>query len=253
MKPALTHGHGPKKAIFMNGWLNRASDWADALAAIDPAACEIAVLDYRGYGTRRDVPGKFDFDEAAQDVLSMADSLGWQRFAMVGHSMGGMAIQRVALAAPGRVSSLAGVAPVSAAGSRLTGDRLAMFEKAVTDDAARQRIVDFSTGGRLSAAWCAAVAQAAASAHLPQAIQAYLLQWGQGDFVQEAQAIQLPTLVMVGQYDPTINTTTVASTWQAHHPHAAVQEVNGAGHYPMLEAPAFVGSALGKWLSDLQH
>ena len=94
MKPALTHGHGPKKAIFMNGWLNRANDWDDAFEAINPATCEIAVLDYRGYGTRRDVPGKFDFDEAAQDVLYMADSLGWQRFAMVGHSMGGMALAR---------------------------------------------------------------------------------------------------------------------------------------------------------------
>jgi esterase len=253
MKPALTHGHGPKKAIFMNGWLNCANDWATAFSAIDPAACELAVFDYRGYGTRRDVAGEFNFDEATHDVIAMADSLGWQRFAMVGHSMGGMAIQHVALAARGRVSSLCGVAPVSAAGSNLAGERLAMFEKAAADDAARQRIVDFSTGGRLSPTWCAAVAKRAGSAHLPQAIQAYLLQWGQGDFAQQAQTIKLPTLVMVGQFDPTINTASIASTWQVHHPHASVQEVSGAGHYPMLEAPAFVGSTLGKWLSDEQH
>ena len=253
MKPALKYGHGPQKAIVMNGWLNCAGDWSGALSAVDPTASEIAVFDYRGYGSRRDVAGDFTFDEAAQDVLNMADNLGWERFALVGHSMGGMAIQRVALAAPGRVSSLAGLAPVSAAGSRLAGERLAMFEKAVTDESARQRIVDFSTGGRLSPAWCASVAQAAGNAHLPQAIQAYLMQWGQGDFAQQAQTLDLPTLVMVGQYDPTINTASIATTWLAHHPHASVQEISGAGHYPMLEAPVFVGSTLGKWLADQSH
>lgn len=196
--------------------------------------------------------GAYTFEEAAQDVLALADHMGWDRFALIGHSMGGMAIQRVALTAPERVKSLLGLAPVSAAGSSLLGDRLSLFEKAVKDENARQSIVDFSTGKRLSSTWCATVARDAGNAHLPQAMLAYLNQWGQTDFSAQASKLVLPTRVMVGQHDPSINTVSVATTWLVHHPHASIEEVAGAGHYPMQEAPAFVGSAVERWLTGMK-
>jgi len=250
MMPALRHGNGPRKAIVMNGWLGCAANWQSMFEAVDPTACELAIFDYRGYGTRRETLGAYTFEEAAQDVLALADQMGWNRFALIGHSMGGMAMQRVALKAPGRVDSLLGLAPVSAAGSRLSGDRLTLFELAVTDEGARQRIVDFSTGGRLSSTWCAAMARAAGSAHLPKAMLAYLRQWGQGDFSEQARSIAIPTRVIVGQYDPSINMASVATTWLMHHPHASIEEVVGVGHYLMQEAPASVGSAVERWLSN---
>jgi pimeloyl-ACP methyl ester carboxylesterase len=252
MKPALLYGNGPRKAIVMNGWLGCAANWQSMLEAVDPTAFELAVFDYRGYGTRRDTVGAYTFEEAAQDVLALADQMSWDRFALIGHSMGGMAIQRVALEAPGRVDGLLGLAPVSAAGSCLSGDRLKLFEQAVTDESVRQRIVDFSTGGRLSAAWCVAMARAAGSAHLPQAMLAYLMQWGQSDFAEQARTLALPTRVIVGQHDPSINMVSVATTWLVHHPHASVVEVFGVGHYLMQEAPASVGSAVERWLTNLK-
>jgi pimeloyl-ACP methyl ester carboxylesterase len=252
MRPALQYGNGPHKAIVMNGWLGCAANWQSMLEAIDPRSCEIAVFDYRGYGTKREMLGAYTFEEAAQDVLALADHMGWDRFALIGHSMGGMAIQRVALTAPERVKSLLGLAPVSAAGSSLLGDRLSLFEKAVKDENARQSIVDFSTGKRLSSTWCATVARDAGNAHLPQAMLAYLNQWGQTDFSAQASKLVLPTRVMVGQHDPSINTVSVATTWLVHHPHASIEEVAGAGHYPMQEAPAFVGSAVERWLTGMK-
>lgn len=250
MNAPLRHGHGPHKAIVMNGWLGCAGDWHSLLQAVDPAACEIAVFDYRGYGARREIPGAYTFEEAALDVLQLADQLRWDRFSLIGHSMGGMAMQRVALNAPERVSSMLGLAPVSAAGASLAGDRLAMFEQAVSDEAARQRIIDFSTGQRLSSTWCAVMARAAGQAHRPQAMQAYLLQWGQGNFAAEAATLAIPTRILVGQHDPSINMSSAATNWLLHHPHASLEEVAGAGHYPMQEAPAAVGSAVERWLTQ---
>lgn len=252
MSPALRYGNGPRKAIVMNGWLGCAESWQSMLEVIDPRACEIAVFDYRGYGTRREILGAYNFEEAAQDVLTLGDQMGWDHFALIGHSMGGMAMQRVALKAPERVDSLLGLAPVSAAGSSLSGDRLKLFVQAVTDERARQTIVDLSTGKRLSPTWCAAVASAAGNAHLPQAIHAYLLQWGQADFAEQARSLAIPTRVIVGQYDPSINTVSVAANWLVHHPHASVEEVLGAGHYLMQEAPVAVGSAVERWLTEVK-
>ena len=57
-------------------------------------------MDYRGYGGMRDAPGSFTIDEIAADALALADHLGFARFSLVGHSMGGMAVQRVLSMAP---------------------------------------------------------------------------------------------------------------------------------------------------------
>ena len=69
------------------------------------------------YGQRRDVPGQFTMDETAADALAAADGLGWDRFSLLGHSMGGMAMSRVLLEAPDRVErNMVGISPVPASG-----------------------------------------------------------------------------------------------------------------------------------------
>jgi esterase len=245
------HGEGPRKAVLLNGWLGSAHHWDWMLQAVDPQALQLAVFDYRGYGARRDVDGDFTFREAAADVLALADALGWERFALVGHSMGGMAMQRVALLAPPRVECLLGLAPVSAAGSQLDGPRLALFEQAVHDAGARQRIVDFSTGQRLSATWCARLAADSLATHRPQALAGYLREWGSGPgFADEVGALRgLPVQVLVGAHDPSITLDTVERSWRLHHPQAEAHALPGAGHYPMLETPVATATALQRWLT----
>lgn len=249
MKPALLHGRGPRKAIVMNGWLGCAHHWRPLLDALDPDVVELAVFDYRGYGTRREVPGRYTFEEAAQDVLALADALGWERFALVGHSMGGMAVQRVALAAPQRVERLLGLAPVSAGGSRMDETRLAMFESAVQDVAVRARIVDFSTGKRLTNAFCEAVARDSWEWNRGDAMASYLRQWTGTGFAERVRGLDLPVKVVVGEHDPGINVETVARSWQVDHPHASVEVAANSGHYPMQEAPAATAALLQRWLA----
>jgi pimeloyl-ACP methyl ester carboxylesterase len=249
MKPALIHGNGPRKAIVMNGWLGCARHWSGLLVAIDPQQFEIAMFDYRGYGARRDEPGRCDFQEAALDVLQLADALGWARFSLVGHSMGGMAMQRVALAAPARIERLLGIAPVPAAGSRMDAQRIALFEEAVGHVGARSRIVDFSTGRRLARAWCDRVAQDSWQEHRREAVGAYLREWALDGFADEAGRLALPVKVLIGAHDPSITADLVERTWRVQHPEAVVEVVENAGHYPMQETPIAVATSLQQWLA----
>jgi pimeloyl-ACP methyl ester carboxylesterase len=53
--------------------------------------------------------------EAAADALAFASDLGWDRFSLAGHSMGGQVAHQVLLQAPGRVRGLAGIDPVPTA------------------------------------------------------------------------------------------------------------------------------------------
>lgn len=246
--PPHTWGRGPRKVVLMNGWLGLSRHWQPLLAALDPQQFECVVFDYRGYGSRRAKAGTYRFDEAATDVLALADQLGWATFSLVGHSMGGMAMQKVALQAAGRVQRMLGVAPVSAAGSGIDAARRAFFESAVDDAAARQQIVHLSTGQRLTATWCQGVA-ADSMENRPEAMRAYLGEWAGQGFADEIAGLGLPVKVLVGEFDPGINLERARQTWLRHYPHAEIEVVPQAGHYPMQEVPAWVAARTQAWLA----
>ncbi len=62
-------------------------------------------LDLRGHGESTGA-GAPTLDALARDVVALLDHLGVGRFAPVGHSMGGMTAQTLALTHPGRVERL---------------------------------------------------------------------------------------------------------------------------------------------------
>lgn len=74
----LSHGHGPRKIIVMGGWMGVARHWQPMLDALDQDRFEVVVFEYRGYGSRRSEDGAYDFDEAAADVITLADVREWQ-------------------------------------------------------------------------------------------------------------------------------------------------------------------------------
>ncbi|MDP3085608.1 MAG: alpha/beta fold hydrolase, partial [Rubrivivax sp.] len=84
-------GHGAHKVLVLHGWFGDHGVWAPTFALLDGERFEYVFMDYRGYGASRTVPGAYTMDEIAADALALADQLGWQRFSVVGHSMGGMA------------------------------------------------------------------------------------------------------------------------------------------------------------------
>lgn len=242
-----TYGRGPRKVVVMNGWLGLSRHWQPMLQAMDPAQFECVVFEYRGYGARRSEAGLFEFEEAASDVLALANELGWPAFSVVGHSMGGMAMQRVALQAPDRVQRLLGIAPVSAAGSGMDAARRAFFESAVDDVAVRQQILHLSTGQRLTSTWCAGMA-ADSSENSPAAMRAYLDGWASRGFADQVAGLDVPVKVLVGEFDPGISLDRARDTWLRHHPRAEIEMVPQTGHYPMLELPAFVAARAQAWL-----
>lgn len=92
----LVHGFGGAKEDF--------ADHVDALAA----RYRVITFDHRGHG-ESDAPGDvgaYSLDRLAADVLCVADAVGADQFALLGHSMGGMVARRLVLARPERISSL---------------------------------------------------------------------------------------------------------------------------------------------------
>lgn len=68
-------------------------------------------------GKSKDLKGKFDSNEIANDVFNLADELGWDKFYLIGHSMCGLAAQKAALLdKDSRIIKILLVTPVSSAG-----------------------------------------------------------------------------------------------------------------------------------------
>jgi pimeloyl-ACP methyl ester carboxylesterase len=90
-----------------------------------PAAAELGIrlisYDRPGYGPSTRVPGR-SVGGAAEAVAAIADALGVDRFALLGHSGGGPHVLGVAAKLPERVRavvSISGIAPYTAAGEGL--------------------------------------------------------------------------------------------------------------------------------------
>lgn len=93
--------------LFVHGWCSYHGVWRGAIESLcDRYFC--VALDLLGFA-ESDKPHKADYGIHAQGrrVLALADALGLERFALVGHSMGGqIALCIAATLAPSRVARL---------------------------------------------------------------------------------------------------------------------------------------------------
>lgn len=246
----LQVGHGPHKVLAMNGWFGDAADWLTMTQALDPDAYSFVLFDYRGYGRSKHLDGEFTFEESARDVLRLADHLGWERFSLIGHSMGGVAIQRVLLAAPERIDRMLAVTAVPACSSRMDAQRLAMFESAVTELQKREFIINFSTGNRLPRTWVAKMAQHSWDTSDPAAFAGYLKEWATNDFSERVHGNPTRLKVIVGEFDPTLTADLKQRTWMSWYSNATMETMSNSGHYPMYETPLALAATVQAFLQQ---
>ena len=93
--------------LALHGWLDNAAGF-DALAPLLPNI-RLVALDLPGHGhSGHRPPGvHYHFVDFIPDVIAAADALGWPRFALLGHSLGGGIASFVAATLPERVTRLA--------------------------------------------------------------------------------------------------------------------------------------------------
>lgn len=244
----LTVGDGPHRVMALHGWFGSARGWGQLPGLVDGDRFTYAFPDYRGYGSRRDVTGDHTIAEISRDVLDLADALSWDRFSVVGHSMGGIAAQQVLADAPERVTRLVGISPVPAGGVPFDADGWALFSSAAGDRTARETIIDITTGNRLSRRWIAGLALASERESTTEAFGAYLTAWARTDIAAAIDGNPVPALAVVGEHDPALGAAVMRDTWLKHYPHARLEVLANAGHYGMYETPVRLVTVLEEFL-----
>lgn len=238
-------GTGPDKVIVLHDWLGDRRNYDDARPYLDMQSFTFAFADLRGYGGSVKMKGMFTSDEAADDVLRLADRLGWQRFHIVGHSMTGMVVQRVAANAPDRVISVVATTPVAANGMHTDPDTRAFLEGAAKDPAVTAKAIHALTGNRLSDIWAAFKVERAMSSSTEAARLGYLDMFDLEDFHADVDGLKVPITVILGENDlPFFQPDYINSTFGKWYPNLTVVVSPNAGHYVMQETPAFYASAV---------
>ena len=245
----VTVGSGDHHVLAIHGWFGSARGWSSFPEFIDPSAFTYAFMDLRGYGGRKDVAGEFTVDEVAADVLAVADDLGWDRFSVVGHSMGGKFAHRVLLAAPDRVRALVGLNPVPAGATPFDEQGWALFSGAADNPGNRAAIIDFTTGSKLTKTFINGMVRHSLDNSTVEAFAGYLQAWARSDFSAQAKVdTATPVKLIVGVNDPALSADVMEQTWRVFFPEAELTILPDAGHYPMFEAPVSLATSIEEFL-----
>lgn len=242
-------GSGARNVIVLHGWFGDHRIWAPTFPFLNQQEFSYAFVDYRGYGMSRFQNGLYTMQEISADVIALADFLRWGTFCVVGHSMGGMAAQRVALDAGGRVAAIVAITPVPASGTAFPPEVQQLFEKVVWDNDAAREVINTSLGTQSSPGMIKYILRHQRETSMSVAFSAYLREFSKTDFADELKVAKLktPILALYGEYDGGITEAMVRATFPSIWPHVVIEAI-ASGHYPMLKCPEELISRIQAYL-----
>lgn len=260
-------GVGGRPFLLAHGFTGAKEDFAAWLDRLAGLGWHAVAADNRGHGDSDKPAGEdaYSLEAFADDVLAFADAKGFDTFVLLGHSMGGMFAQLLALKEPSRVEALILMdthhGPLRTIDPELValGIRTAQTEGMdVVADVVRamggendplatpahlklirehpEREVQSDRNLRV----CSPDMYASALRQMP----------GQDDRLDRLSELTMPTLVIVGEQDkPFVR----ASHRMAETiPGARVAVIADAGHSPQLETPAAWWAALSGFLAEIE-
>ncbi|MGW4437722.1 alpha/beta fold hydrolase [Streptomyces sp. NPDC004596] len=230
--------------VFVHGWTADRHRWDHQVAHFSPGR-RVIRLDLRGHGESTGA-GVRTVAELAADVLALLDHLGVERFVLVGHSMGGMISQTIALSHPERVERMVLVNSIGRmkysrgrgllmAASTLAPYKLfiaANIQRAFAPGHPREEVREYI---RASAATPREVVMT-----LYGAMRAF-------DVLDRAGEIRTPTLMVHGYHDIQLPVRQMLRLAKAY-PDAVVRIID-AGHELPVERPAELTAALDRFLT----
>jgi 2-hydroxy-6-oxonona-2,4-dienedioate hydrolase len=234
--------------VLVHGFLGGASQWQAEIDALG-RHFDVIAPDLAGYGdaSDRDAPG--EIAAHARAVLATLDTLGVERFHLLGHSMGGMVVQEMVHQAPARVQQL--VLYATAAQGSIPG----RFE---TMQRSRERLVEEGVervARRTCATWLLAREDSPAYPALAalalrasaQAARAGLDAMEGWDGRDRLAAIRQPTLVLWGEGDRSYGWPLIEQLWRTI-PGASLAVLPACSHALHLERPALFHALVQEFL-----
>jgi pimeloyl-ACP methyl ester carboxylesterase len=247
---ALTYDdEGPRDApeaplVFVHGWTANRHRWDHQIAHFSGGR-RVIRLDLRGHGESTGA-GVRTIAELARDVLALLDHLQVERFVLVGHSMGGMIAQTIALAHPERVERMALVGSIGrmtysrGRGLLMAASTLVPYRLFVAANIRRA----FGPGHPREEVRAQIRASAATPREVVMTLYAAMRAF---DVLDRAGEIRTPTLMVHGYHDVQLPVRQMLRMATAY-PDAVVRILD-AGHELPLEKPAELTAVLDRFVT----
>jgi pimeloyl-ACP methyl ester carboxylesterase len=252
--------------LLVHGGPGLSYEYLDGLAEELGTGVRIAAFQQRGLAPST-LAGPFTISQAIDDVIAVLDGLGWPQAVLVGHSWGGHLVLRTAAAHPDRLLGVLSVDPIGVVGDGGTAAFEAeMVARTPKEGRARaQQLDERAMSGEgtaddglegLAIMWPAYFADPENVPPLPPirlSVEAYS---GLNDEMTEgleeiAAALatgSVPYGVVAGAGSP-IPWGQAARTTAELSPRAFLTVVPAAGHFPWLEVPGSVRTALQRLIA----
>ena len=251
-----TFGQGSEKVLVFHDWMGDSQNYDPMLPFLDPYNFTYVFADLRGYGQSLHQNGEYTAEESTRDAFELVSFLGWDRFHLVGHSMSGMIVQRMALedwkSGAHKLKSLTGITPVSANGYPADDETKAFLWGLIQKREASELGFRMLTGERLLDSWSRLKTLRHLETSSKEAMEGYFHMWVEEDFSRELKKshVETPVLVIGGKQDlPGFQQTHLESTFGQWYPNIEFCYITDAGHYPMQETPVYLTTKIQSFIS----
>jgi len=271
--PAKPNG---RTVVLLHGKNFSGAYWEPTVRALSAEGYRVVAPDQIGFGkSSKPASYQFTFQTLAANTRALLDSLGVGKFALVGHSMGGMLAARMALMYPERVERLALVNPIGLEDWKLSAPYRTVEENfaqelRATPESVREYMRVNYFGGVWKPEYDALTEILAGWTRHPDYRR---VAWDAAltsdmvftqPVVYEFERISVPTLLVIGQRDRTaIGRDRVPKEVAARMgdypslgraaarriPRARLVEIEEAGHVPQVESFAKYISALSGFIA----
>lgn len=229
-------GAGPKITVVLHGWAVSGASFRPLIDRWPASAGRLLVPDLRGTGWSAKPREGYTLERYARDVLALVDALSLPPFALVGHSMGGLIAQRVALDRPSALRKLVLVSPVPASGVPIGEADVAMYRSLGGHRAGLEQVIGSMMARRPSPEAFERVMADAASV-VPEAFLGAFDAYRTASFADELASLRTPTLVMGGELEQPLSPEVLRAAVVGPIAGATLTVLPGVAHYPHVEDP----------------
>lgn len=247
----LVHGHGPRRLVLVHGFEASARIWTAVQRALPADRYTTLAIHNRGAGGSDAPEADEDYgvEPFAADVAELVQALGWTRFTLVGHSMGGATVARCALDHPELLEGLVLLNPANPDG-RPGSEQQMELRIAAFLGARRARLAAQAPCTPAPGDWRALLDQDMARA--PEArLRGSLRSMHRLRIGAQLATLSMPTLLACGDRDDLIPLADLLDTWRKLPVGAGLQVWHGVGHSPNLECPEALAALLQRFVDAL--
>ena len=239
---AIERGRGPITVVFLHCFGGSAKAWAQVTELMGEK-WRCVMPDLRGCGDSDSLPKRYALADAADDVVAFVKALGLERYAIVGHSMGGKIAMAIAARQPQGLVQLVLLAPSPPSPEPIADDERMLLLDSYSNRAAAETAVRKSCAQPLpDAIFLQAVNDRLRTSHA--AWKWWLEQGSKEDLSVDLMPVSVPCQVLVGALDTNIPASLILSEVMPHLLAGRLQMLPGIGHLLPLEAPQTVAQAI---------